>query len=71
MFLVSGVELVCATSQAGLLGTFPTLNARTTQVLDQWLEPFEALAEAEAKRLDAEYPQERLVALANAGGVEA
>lgn len=37
MFLVSGVELVCATSQAGLLGTFPTLNARTTEALDQWL----------------------------------
>ena len=30
---------------------------------------FEALAEAEAKRLEAEYPQDRLVALANAGGV--
>jgi Virulence factor len=29
---------------------------------------FEALAEAEAKRLEAEFPQERLVALANAGG---
>ncbi|MEO5706414.1 MAG: nitronate monooxygenase [Alteraurantiacibacter sp.] len=37
MFLVSGVELVCACSQAGLLGTFPTLNARTTETLDQWL----------------------------------
>jgi nitronate monooxygenase len=37
MFLVSGVELVCACSQAGLLGTFPTLNARTTEALDQWL----------------------------------
>lgn len=37
MFLVSGVELVVATSGAGLLGTFPTLNARTTQLLDQWL----------------------------------
>ena len=31
---------------------------------------FEALAEAEAKKLDTDYPQERLVALANAGGVE-
>lgn len=37
MFLVSGVELVVASSQSGLLGTFPTLNARTTQLLDQWL----------------------------------
>jgi nitronate monooxygenase len=37
MFLVSGVELVVATSGAGLCGTFPTLNARTTDALDQWL----------------------------------
>lgn len=36
MFLISGVELVVACSTAGLLGTFPTLNARTTQALDQW-----------------------------------
>lgn len=34
-------------------------------------EDFEALAEAEAKRIEAEFPQDRLVALANAGGVEA
>jgi len=31
---------------------------------------FEALAEAEAKRIEAEFPQERLVQLANAGGVQ-
>ena len=31
---------------------------------------FEALAEAEAKRLEVEFPQERLIQLANAGGVE-
>ena len=31
---------------------------------------FEALAEAEAKRLEAAFPQERLVAMANAGGLE-
>lgn len=37
MFLVSGVELVTACSTAGLLGTVPTLNARTTEALDQWL----------------------------------
>jgi nitronate monooxygenase len=37
MFLISGVELVVACSAAGLLGTFPTLNARTCEALDQWL----------------------------------
>lgn len=38
MFLVSGPDLVVATSGAGLLGTFPTLNARTGEALDQWLD---------------------------------
>ena len=31
---------------------------------------FEALAEAEAKRIEAEFPQERLVQIANAGGLD-
>ena len=37
MFLVSGPNLVVACSQGGLLGTFPTLNARTVELLDHWL----------------------------------
>src|SRR5271166_4286404 len=37
MFLVSGPELVIACCQAGVAGSFPTLNARTTAILDQWL----------------------------------
>ncbi len=37
MFLVSGPDLVIACSKGGLLGTFPTLNARTVETLDQWL----------------------------------
>lgn len=37
MFLVSGPDLVVACSKGGLLGTFPTLNARTVEALDQWL----------------------------------
>lgn len=37
MFLVSGPDLVIASSANGLLGTFPTLNARTTDALDGWL----------------------------------
>lgn len=37
MFLVSGVELVVACSSNGLLGTFPSLNARTSDILGQWL----------------------------------
>jgi NAD(P)H-dependent flavin oxidoreductase YrpB (nitropropane dioxygenase family) len=33
MFLVSGPELVIASCRAGLVGSFPTQNARTTEVL--------------------------------------
>lgn len=37
MFLVSGPELVLGCCKAGVIGSFPTLNARTTEILDQWL----------------------------------
>lgn len=37
MFLVSGVELVVAVSQAGGIGSFPALNARTPELLAAWL----------------------------------
>lgn len=36
MFLVSGPEMVIAASRAGMIGSFPTPNARTTEILDQW-----------------------------------
>lgn len=37
MFLVSGPRLVVAAARAGIVGAFPTLNARTPQQLDEWL----------------------------------
>lgn len=37
MFLISGPELVVACSRAGVVGSFPTLNARTPAILDEWL----------------------------------
>jgi len=37
MFLVSGPELVIAACRAGIVGSFPTLNARTPEILDTWL----------------------------------
>lgn len=37
MFLVSGPELVLAACKAGIVGSFPANNARTIEVLDQWL----------------------------------
>lgn len=38
MFLVSGPDLVIGAAQAGVIGAFPTLNARTPKVLDEWLQ---------------------------------
>ena len=43
MFLVSGTELVVAACRAGVLGTFPALNQRTSAGLDAWLTTLDAL----------------------------
>jgi nitronate monooxygenase len=37
MFLVSGPELVIAACRAGIGGSFPAPNARSIEVLDEWL----------------------------------
>lgn len=37
MFLVSGPELVIAQCKAGIVGSFPALNARPQSQLDEWL----------------------------------
>ncbi|MBX9649152.1 MAG: nitronate monooxygenase [Xanthobacteraceae bacterium] len=37
MFLVSGQDLVVASSSSGVIGSIPALNARTTEILDQWI----------------------------------
>jgi nitronate monooxygenase len=37
MFLVSGPALVTAACRAGVIGSFPTANCRTTEELDRWL----------------------------------
>ena len=49
MFGVSGVDLVVAACRNGVVGAFPTVNARSTAVLDQWLTEIAArlLAEPE------------------------
>jgi nitronate monooxygenase len=38
MFLISGPELVVAACRAGIVGAFPTPNARPIEVLQDWLE---------------------------------
>lgn len=37
MFLVSGVDLVSAACINGVIGSFPTVNCRTSAQLDEWL----------------------------------
>jgi nitronate monooxygenase len=37
LFLVSGPELVIAQCKAGIVGSFPSLNARPASMLDEWL----------------------------------
>ena len=38
MFLVSGPELMIACARAGVIGSFPTLNARTPEILEEWMQ---------------------------------
>lgn len=37
MFLVSGIDLVVEASRNGIIGTFPALNARTSEKFEEWL----------------------------------
>ena len=37
MFLVSGPEMVIAACRAGVIGSFPSPNARTPEILHQWM----------------------------------
>lgn len=37
MFLVSGPDMVIESCKAGIIGSFPLLNARTTDILDVWM----------------------------------
>jgi len=49
MFLVSGPEIVIAACRAGVVGTFPALNQRTSEGFDAWLgEIGGALTDADA-----------------------
>jgi nitronate monooxygenase len=53
MFIVSGPELVIAQCKAGIVGSFPALNARPQEMLDTWLTRIDAeLAEYSAANPD-------------------
>ena len=54
MFLVSGPELVIEQCKAGIIGSFPALNARPQEQLDVWLTQIEnALARQRQENPDA------------------
>lgn len=54
MFIVSYPELVLAQCKAGIVGSFPALNARPAELLDEWLTQLgEALAAHRAANPDA------------------
>ncbi|MGB0127481.1 MAG: nitronate monooxygenase, partial [Rhodocyclaceae bacterium] len=42
MFLVSGPQLVTAACRSGIAASFPSLNARPLDVLDEWLTQIDA-----------------------------
>ncbi|VTU29494.1 NAD(P)H-dependent flavin oxidoreductase [Variovorax sp. PBL-E5] len=53
MFIASGIDLVVAQCKAGIVGSFPALNARPADQLDRWIGRIE---EALAQH-DSEHPQ--------------
>jgi nitronate monooxygenase len=38
LFIISGPDLVIAQCKAGIVGSFPSLNARPISLLDEWLD---------------------------------
>lgn len=48
MLGVSGVDLALAACRAGVVGSFPTANARTVEQLDAWLTTLDAAVSAES-----------------------
>ena len=53
LFIISNPKLVIAQCKAGVLGSFPALNARPQEVLDDWLsEITEELASFKLKNPD-------------------
>lgn len=55
LFIISNPDLVIAQCKAGIVGSFPALNARPAEVLEQWLQRITAEL-AEHDRLHPERP---------------
>jgi len=69
MFIVSGPELVIAQCKAGIVGSFPALNARPQEQLDEWLTRIRAelseFAEAHPDRPVAPYAVNQIAHASN------
>ncbi|ROO24368.1 NAD(P)H-dependent flavin oxidoreductase [Salinisphaera japonica] len=65
MFILSNPDLVIAQCRAGIVGSFPALNARPAAALDDWLtqidEALAATREAEPERMIAPYAVNQIV----------
>lgn len=47
MFLISGPEMVINACRSGIVGSFPTPNARTIEILDQWMTDIKTAIDAD------------------------
>lgn len=69
LFIVSGPELVIAQCRAGVVGSFPALNARPQSLLDEWLhqitEELAAWDRDNPDRLSAPYAVNQIVHKSN------
>ena len=69
MFIYSGPELVAAQCQAGVIGSFPALNARPQSALAEWIEQVresnEAFAAANPDRYVAPFAVNQIVHRSN------
>lgn len=69
LFIVSGPELVIAQCKAGIVGSFPALNARPQTMLDEWLhqitEELAAWDRAHPDRLSAPFAVNQIVHKSN------
>lgn len=50
MFRVSGPDLVAACCRAGIIGSFPTINARSSEQLEEWLARFAGQDPGESRK---------------------
>src|ERR1051325_8349674 len=69
LFIVSGPDLVIAQCKAGIVGSFPALNARPQTLLDEWLhritEELAAWDRANPDRLSAPFAVNQIVHKSN------